>query len=118
MEFARRDSYRHVVERISKSSDLSETEVAQKAIELSQQNKKDDLDTKRKKHVGYYLIDKGLEEAEHACGMHYTVRLKINRAFAKIPVFTYIFSIFFLSIVSAAWLFDITCLLYTSDAAD
>src|SRR6187399_2291633 len=105
MDFATRDSYRHVVERISKSSDLSETEVAQKAIELSQQNKKEDLDSKRKKHVGYYLIDKGLEEAEHVCGMHYTLRLKINRAFAKIPVFTYIFSIFFLSIVSAAWLF-------------
>ncbi len=48
-----------------------------------------------------------MEEAEHACGMHYTLRLKINRAFAKIPVFTYIFSIFFLSIVSAAWLFYI-----------
>src|SRR6187431_2594372 len=63
MDFATRDSYRHVVERISKSSDLSETEVAQKAIELSQQNKKEDLDSKRKKHVGYYLIDKGLEEA-------------------------------------------------------
>ena len=64
-------------------------------------------DSKRKEHVGYYLIDKGLEEAEHACRMHYTLRLKINRAFAKIPVFTYIFSIFFLSIVSAAWLFYI-----------
>jgi hypothetical protein len=107
MDFATRDSYRHVVERISKSSDLSETEVAQKAIELTQQNKKDDPISKRKKHVGYYLIDKGLEEAEHACGMRYTLHLKINRAFAKIPVFTYIFSIFFLSIVSAAWLFYI-----------
>ena len=107
MDFATRDRYRHVVERISKSSDLSETEVAQKAIELTQQDKNDDLNAKRKEHVGYYLIDKGLEEAEHACGMHYTLRVKINRAFAKIPVFTYIFSVFFLSIVSAAWLFYI-----------
>ena len=104
MDFATRDSYRHVVERISKSSDLSETEVAQKAIELTEQNKSDALNSKRKEHVGYYLIDKGLEETEHACGMHYTLRLKINRAFAKIPVFSYIFSIFFLSIVTAAWL--------------
>src|SRR5215203_1870949 len=107
MDFATRDSYRHVVERISKSSDLSETEVAQKTIDLSQQNINDDLNAKRKEHVGYYLIDKGLEEAEHACGMHYTLRLKINRAFAKIPVFTYIFSILSLSILSAAWLFYI-----------
>ena len=59
-------------------------------------------DSKRKEHVGYYLIDKGLEETEHACGMRYTLRLKINRAFAKMPVFIYIFSIFFLAIVFAA----------------
>ncbi|HEX6168476.1 MAG TPA: glucoamylase family protein [Chitinophagaceae bacterium] len=107
MDFATRDSYRHVVERISKSSDLSETEVAQKAIELAQQNKSDDLSFKRKEHVGYYLIDKGLEETEHACGMRYTLRLKINRAAAKIPNFIYIFSIFLLAFLSAAGLFYI-----------
>ena len=105
MDFATRDSYRHVVERISKSCDLSETEVAQKAIELTQQNKNDDSGSKRKEHVGYYLIDKGLEETEHASCMRYTLRLKINRAAAKMPVFIYIFSIFFLAIVFAAGLF-------------
>ena len=107
MDFATRDSYRHVVERISKSSDLSETDVAQKAIELAHRNKNDDLNSKRKEHVGYYLIDKGLEETEHACGMRYTLRLKINRVVAKIPDFIYIFSIFFLAIVFAARLFYI-----------
>jgi hypothetical protein len=83
MDFATRDSYRHVVERISKSCDLSETDVAQKAIELAHRNKSDDLSSKRKEHVGYYLIDKGLEETEHACGMRYTLRLKINRVGCK-----------------------------------
>jgi cyclic beta-1,2-glucan synthetase len=107
MDFATRDSYRHVVERISKSCDLSETEVAQKVIELTQQNKKDDLSSKRKEHVGYYLIDNGLEETEHACGMRYTLRLKINRTAAKMPVFIYVFSIFSLAIVLAARLFYI-----------
>ena len=105
MDFATRDSYRHVVERISKSCDLSETEVAQKAIELTQQNKNDDSGSERKEHVGYYLIDKGLEETEHASCMRYALRLKINRAAAKMPVFIYIFSIFFLAIVFAAGLF-------------
>ena len=105
MDFATRDSYRHVVERVSKSCDLSETEVAQKAIELTQQNKNDDSGSERKEHVGYYLIDKGLEETEHASCMRYTLRLKINRAAAKMPVFIYIFSIFFLAIVFAAGLF-------------
>jgi cyclic beta-1,2-glucan synthetase len=96
-----------VVERISKSCDLSEREVAQKAIELSEKNKNDDPRVQKKEHVGYYLIDKGLEEAEHACGMRYTFRLKFKRAAAKIPVFIYIFSIFFLTAVFAAGLFYI-----------
>ncbi|HMK16894.1 MAG TPA: glucoamylase family protein [Chitinophagaceae bacterium] len=107
MDFATRDSYRHVVERISKSCDLSETVVAQKAIELAHQNKSDDLSAKRKEHVGYYLIDKGLEETEHACGMRYTLRVKINRVAAKMPNFIYIFSIFFLAFVFTAGLFYI-----------
>src|SRR4029079_2827757 len=102
MDFATRDSYRHVVERISKSCDLSETDVAQKAIELAHRNKSDDLCAKRKEHVGYYLIDKGLEETEHASGMRYTLRLKINRVAAKMLNFIYIFSIFFLAFVFTA----------------
>ena len=106
-DFATRDSYRHVVERISKSCDLSETEVAQKAIDLTQLPKRDDLGSKRKEHVGYYLIDKGLEELEHACKLRYTLRLRINRAAAKMPVFIYTFSIFFLSLLLAARLFYI-----------
>ena len=60
MDFATRDRYRHVVERISKSCDLSETEVAQKVLELTKKNKNGDPHFKRKEHVGYYLIDKGL----------------------------------------------------------
>src|SRR4029079_2964876 len=107
MDFDTRDSYRHVVERISKSCDLSETEVAQKAIEFTQQHRIDDPGSKRKEHVGYYLVDKGLEELEHATCMHYTLRLKITRAAAKMPVFIYIFSIFFLAIIFAAGLFYI-----------
>jgi hypothetical protein len=106
-DFATRDSYRHVVERISKSCDLSETEVAQKAIELTQQNKNDDVWSARKEHVGYYLIDKGLEEFEHACCMRYTWRLKFSRFAGKTPVFLYNFSIFFLALVFAAGLFYI-----------
>ena len=48
-----------------------------------------------------------MEETEHASGMRYTLRLKINRAAAKMPVFIYIFSIFFLAFVFAASLFYI-----------
>lgn len=107
MDFATRDRYRHVVERISKSCKLSETEVAEKAIELSQQNKNDDPVSQKKKHVGYYLIGDGLEELEHASCMRYSLRLKFNRAAGKMPVFLYIFSIFLLAAMLAAGLFYI-----------
>src|SRR6478735_11704564 len=98
MDFATRDRYRHVVESIAKSCTLSETEVAEKAIVLTQQHKNDGTVSEKIKHVGYYLIDDGLKETEHASCMRYTLRLKLNRAVAKMPVFLYIFSIFFLAV--------------------
>ena len=97
MDFATRDRYRHVVERISKSCDLSETEIAEKAVVLAQANKNDDPVSEKKKHVGYYLIDDGLVETEQASCMRYSLRLKLDRAAGKMPVFLYILSIFFLA---------------------
>lgn len=105
MDFATRDRYRHVVESVSKYCDLSETKVAEKVIELTQENRNKDPKSKRKEHVGYYLIDKGLSEAEKATCMRYTLRQKINRAAGRMPVFLYLFSIFFLAIIVGASLF-------------
>jgi cyclic beta-1,2-glucan synthetase len=60
MDFATRDSYRKVVESISKASDLTETQVALKALELSREATYLLPNERRQHHVGYYLIDKGL----------------------------------------------------------
>ncbi|MGH8632545.1 MAG: cyclic beta 1-2 glucan synthetase, partial [Burkholderiales bacterium] len=64
MDFATRDRYRQVVERIAKASRLSESEVAHKAIQLAHEGaaRKDGDD--RAAHVGFYLIDKGLPQLE------------------------------------------------------
>lgn len=69
MDFQTRDHYRHTVERIAKKSRLTESEVAQKAVDLSeeQKEKRDNID--RRKHVGYYLLGKGLPELEQAAGL-------------------------------------------------
>ncbi|MGZ3949014.1 MAG: cyclic beta 1-2 glucan synthetase, partial [Flavisolibacter sp.] len=107
MDFATRDRYRHVVERISKSCSLSETKIAETAIELAQQNKNDDPVSEKRKHVGYYLVGDGLQETERACCMRYSLRLKLNRAAGKMRVFLYLFSIFFLAVVLATGLFFI-----------
>lgn len=107
MDFATRDHYRHVVERISKSCNLSETEVAQNAIQLTYQNKTNDAYSKRKEHLGYYLVDEGLEEMERSCRMHYTPRQKFSQITAKKPVLIYIFSILFLAFAFTGTLFYI-----------
>src|SRR6185369_6186276 len=61
MEFASRDRYRHVVERISKTTRTDELEIAQAAIDLATQANDDSL---AQRHVGYYLIDDGLAQLE------------------------------------------------------
>src|ERR1051325_3441314 len=61
MEFASRDRYRHVVERISRRTSASEIEIAEAAVNLAAQLKED---SGPKKHVGYYLIDAGLSLLE------------------------------------------------------
>ncbi len=64
MDFATRDRYRHVVEKIAKGSRLSESEVARKAIQLAREGAANKGSDDRAAHVGFYLIDKGLPQLE------------------------------------------------------
>ncbi|MEJ7829748.1 MAG: cyclic beta 1-2 glucan synthetase, partial [Segetibacter sp.] len=100
MDFATRDRYRHVVEGIAKHSSFSETEVAQKALQLTEENDEDIQQPTRKKHIGYYLIDKGLKATEQGAGMRYTFEQKLHRIIQKMPVFLYVFSILSITIAS------------------
>jgi cyclic beta-1,2-glucan synthetase len=59
MEFAARDRYRHVIERISKRTRAAELDVAQSAVDFAAHGKEE-----HEKHVGYYLIDTGLTSVE------------------------------------------------------
>ena len=80
MDFATRDSYRHVVERIAKSSRLSEPEVARAAIRLAGESKGRIDGDDRTNHVGFYLIDKGWTQLEGRAG----VRLSFTEATRKV----------------------------------
>ncbi len=84
MDFATRDRYRHVVEKIAKSSRLSEGEVARQAIHLAQQGMTKQGADDRTAHVGFYLIDQGLRRLESMVEMHLSpakVLQRINRRF-------------------------------------
>ncbi|ERM80629.1 hypothetical protein P872_12930 [Rhodonellum psychrophilum GCM71 = DSM 17998] len=93
MDFATRDRYRHVVEAIAKYSPFSETEVAQKAVDLAHENAISQGIEARMSHVGYFLVDKGLEQTEKICERRYTFTQKFKRFSGKIPMFLYFFSI-------------------------
>lgn len=64
MNFATRDSYHYVVEKIAENSRYPESEVARKASYLAHEGAaRKDCD-ERATHVGYYLVDKGLAQLE------------------------------------------------------
>ncbi len=64
MDFATRDHYRHVVERLARHSSLSETGVARAAIESAQESRLAGTRPRAEAHVGFYLVDKGLPALE------------------------------------------------------
>ncbi len=102
MDFATRDKYRHVVEAIAKASPLSETEVAQMALALSEEHDDRDPDAqKRYGHIGFYLIGKGRTKTEYAANMRYTLKQKFKRLAGQMPVCIYIASIAFLTLMAA-----------------
>lgn len=70
MDFSTRDDYRHVVEKLSKKSRLSEKEIALAAVELARRDKERDV---RSRHVGFYLIDKGLPELEKVVAVRFSL---------------------------------------------
>ena len=82
MDFATRDRYRHVVERVARHAPLSESEVARKAIQLSRESEAG--------HVGFYLIDGGLVRLEQAVGVRLPWDQVVRRAGARFPLSLYL----------------------------
>lgn len=133
MDFTTRDSYRHVVEKVARSSHFSESEVARFAILLAKQGSADKGNYRPEAHVGYYLIDKGLFSLENLAKASFSI-VQLLRKFGKrlpLPVYTgsIILSILTFSGILVAfayldgwwglplWLFGFLSLLSTSQLA-
>src|SRR6185503_8711837 len=69
MDFATRDHYRHVLEKIARRSDLPEEQVARNCVHLARAAAPPGDGDERASHVGYYLIDKGRPQLEAVCRM-------------------------------------------------
>jgi cyclic beta-1,2-glucan synthetase len=103
MDFFTRDQYRHAVEKIAKASRFSEDQVAEYVIKLSKENAaRDDADA-RTKHIGYYLVDKGVMQVERFMGMKLSIGERLKRMFNTIPLTGYIGSILFFTVLFS-WL--------------
>jgi cyclic beta-1,2-glucan synthetase len=90
MEFSTRDQYRHAVEAVARHSDLTETEVARKCIELAELGGREHGMDDRSSHIGYHLIDKGLPALESAAKVRRPWHSGIERAIRKRPLAFYV----------------------------
>ena len=99
MDFATRDRYRQVVEKIAKNSPLSENDIANKAILLSQEAAINNGITDRAAHVGYFLIDDGFVKLQKLVKMHFSPIGFIQKLNHNYP------SLYMLSILSVSLIF-------------
>jgi hypothetical protein len=89
MDFPTRDRYRHSVEAIARHSQLSEAQVAQKAVHLAEASARERGVEDRTAHVGFYLIDKGLPLLERAAGARWPWRKVPERWIRRFPLTFY-----------------------------
>ncbi len=108
MDFTTRDSYRHAVEKMARTSPLSEPEVARAAIELATEAMalRDEADPHRA-HVGHYLIGNGRSELERVARVRPPLGLRCRRAAARRPLLHYSAAVIGLTLLlsgSIVWL--------------
>lgn len=99
MDFATRDRYRHVVERIAKCGPLTEREVARKAIQLAHEAALTQGSGDRSAHVGFYLIGDGLGELERTAQARFSIPETVRRASGRFPLFLYAGAIALIAVI-------------------
>ncbi|HRH61210.1 MAG TPA: cyclic beta 1-2 glucan synthetase, partial [Chitinophagaceae bacterium] len=108
MDFYTRDSYRHVVEKLAKKTNLDEKEIAQMAVELAKKSAEENPGDLRRAHVGYYLVGKGVLQIEKKAAVKLPAKDALkkfisshNRAWYIISFLLLTFSIAFLLFLKA-----------------
>jgi len=90
MNFATRDRYRHVIERVSKRTQATELAVARESIRLAVASQGVNPADVARAHVGYYLIDDGAAELERHFAYRPTLRERALRAVRAHPTLFYL----------------------------
>src|SRR5688572_13281113 len=102
MDFHTRDRYRHKIESIAKRSKKPELVIAKIALQLAHEKLNAPDGTTRNTHLGYYLIENGIEQTEAIAGIKLSHAEKWKKAFCGFPFFLYSFSICILTIILTA----------------
>ena len=64
MDFLTRDRYRHVIEKVSKRTGISEIDLAELVISIADEAQRENPMDERQSHVGFYLIGRGVKVLE------------------------------------------------------
>jgi cyclic beta-1,2-glucan synthetase len=104
MDFASRDEYRRVIDRLAKHSSASEGEVARLAVNLARDNASSAAEGASQAHVGYYLVDRGLPELEKRIAAHVPFGLQVGRWCGHAPLSLYLLGIIGLVLAATAGL--------------
>jgi cyclic beta-1,2-glucan synthetase len=89
MDFATRDRYRHVVERISKGAKKSEPEIARAALRMAEAARSAGEDISHA-HVGYFLIAEGVSRLEAEVSYRPRLEEKARRAIKRHATVAYL----------------------------
>lgn len=105
MDFATRDRYRHIIERISRRSKISEPDVARRAVEMAAQIALADAPDERQSHVGFFLIDDGRARLERELSYRQGLRERVSRFVLRRPTVSYLGAITMLTLLILTALF-------------
>ena len=97
MDFDTRNNYRSVIEELARHSKYSEEQVALAAVEFARIV--EDKVSKRKTHVGFYLMDAGRTTLENSIGYKPEIKVRVQRMLLAFPTTTYLGSIAILSVL-------------------
>jgi len=108
MDFATRDHYRHVVERLARASKKTENAIATAAIglaqNLAQNSAAPDQHNHRQRHVGYYLVGKGVQQLALLVAARTTFPQHTRNLLKTRPVRSFIGLIGVLTLLPSIWL--------------
>jgi cellobiose phosphorylase len=104
MDFATRNHYRQVVEKIARHSKMTEVAVAENAIRLAAANKSDANKDNRTSHVGYYLIGNGLSKLKRAVKFRLPFFKALQTSTDKAPLCIYLGSIILSTLAVTGWI--------------